>query len=425
MSTMPSDVSTGSDDAAPDSRSETADDRDRAHPGDEPGNLLCVCNFPSDTGFAWDFIGALYAGVAEALEVHGVRTWVAYPKLNVPPKALQGSPARPLEFEVRLGDVRSCIRVAELIRQRRIRTLYLSDRAVWHPAYLVLRAAGVRSIVVHDHTSGARTVPRGWKRLAKQARMAVPGACADRVLAVSDYVARRKREVNLVPPDRVTRVWNSVVLPDREGAPPERDIRAFFELEAGAPVVAAASRASPEKGVAFLMRAFDRIVQGWEADRHGIPPLLVYMGDGPALDRLKRLRMLLESRDRIRLPGYVDDSASLLGSAEVAVLPSVWDEAFGLAALEPMSRGVPVVASRVGGVPEVIRDGEEGLLVPPADVEALERAIRRLLLDPEERAAMGRRGRERSRALFSRRGQIEELAGIFEDELGLSNGATG
>lgn len=389
----------------------------------DPGNLLCVCNFPSDTGFAWDFIGALYAGVAEALEGHGVRTWVAYPELNVAPKALKGSAARPLEFDLRLGDLRSCYRLAKLIRERRIRTLYLSDRPVWHPAYPLLRAAGLRRIVVHDHTSGDRTPPTGAKRLAKRARMAIPGASADRVLAVSDYVARRKRTVNLVPPERVTRVWNSVVI--REDAPTgeDRDIRTFFDLDPDVPVVASASRASPDKGIAFLMRAFDRLVRRWRSDEHGVPPVLVYMGDGPHLDSLKRLRDLLDAGERIVLPGYVDDADSLLGTADVAVLPSVWQEAFGLAALEPMSRGVPVVASRVGGIPEVVRHEEEGLLVPPADVGALEEALHRLLLDPAERRAMGERGRERSRKLFSRRRQIAVLAGIFEEELGLRNGA--
>lgn len=381
--------------------------------GVERGGLLCVANYPSNTGYAWTFIEALYGGVADRLSGSGVETWVAYPRLNGAPATLAGSVARPVELEFRLDGWRGIRRVIRFIRRQRIRMLYLSDRPSWHPAYAAFRRAGVQWIVVHDHTSGERTVPAGVKRALKRGRNAVRSALADRIVAVSDYVARRKTEVDLVPSERVRRVWNSVPPVDRDPDAPAR-LRAAVGIGEG-PIVGCACRATPEKGVAHLMRAFDRCV----AFRRGSPglPWLVHFGDGPAMEQLARLRDSLPAADRIVLAGFRDDAARLLMGADLVVVPSVWQEAFGLAALEPMAAGVPVIASRVGGIPEIVRDGETGLLVEPGDEAALEGALHRLLAAPEERERMGRNGVARARAHFTRERAIRELAGLLMEGL--------
>ncbi len=177
--------------------------------------LLCVAHFPTNTGYAWDFIESLYAGVARRLEPYDVTTWVSYPVVDAPPKTLQGSPAArsgaPRGTSMIAGSVRRLIR---FIRSRNVRALYMADQPAWHPVYPLLRGAGVRWIVVHDHTSGERT-PRDRHPRADQAALPlIPGTLADRVIVVSDFVARRKIEVDLVPPDRLIRIWNAVTIPD-------------------------------------------------------------------------------------------------------------------------------------------------------------------------------------------------------------------
>lgn len=376
-------------------------------------NLLCVANFPANTGFAWSFIESLYAGVATRLAPRGIRTWVAYPALDAAPASLAGSPAEAILHPLDLGSPRSIVETGRLAHELDVGVLYLSDRPSWHPAYSVLRAAGLRRIVVHDHSSGLRTRPLGLRRALKHARQLLPGSRADRVLAVSDFVARRKTEVDLIPPGRVTRIWNSVAVPDTPGS--QVDVRRRFDLGPAGPVIACASRATPEKGIHHLLQAFDRLAQAWDRSRPG--PWLVYMGDGPSLRELREMLGGLASRDGIRLTGYQDDAADVLGAADVAVVPSVWAEAFGLAALEPMSRGVPVVASRVGGIPEVVRDGVDGLLVPPGDEVALADALGSILTDEDRRARMGADARRRARDTFSREEQLDRLVGVLEAEL--------
>src|SRR5262245_3467093 len=243
-------------------------------------SLMCVANFEANAGYAWDFIEGLYARLADRFAPQGVATWVAYPAVKQPPKPLAGSAARPVELNVRLGDLRCMAATLRFVRENRVRVLYMADRPSWHPAYLLLRLAGVRRIIVHDHTSGARTIPRGLKRVVKYG--AVRGArwmLADDVVGVSDYVAKRKVEVDLVPASRVRRIWNSLELPVLGGAARSK-LRRAFGLPDGAKVVACACRASRVKGIEHLLRAFDRITSD---------ATLIYMGEGPDLERLRQI----------------------------------------------------------------------------------------------------------------------------------------
>src|SRR5712691_7720568 len=129
--------------------------------------LLCVANFPANTGYAWDFIERLYARIADYLATQGIRTLVAYPAIPSWPAILAGSAAQPIALDVSLGTWPSLRATADLIRRAGVQVLYFVDRPVLHPAYLAFRAAGVRRIIVHDHTSGARARTRGLRRGGK------------------------------------------------------------------------------------------------------------------------------------------------------------------------------------------------------------------------------------------------------------------
>jgi glycosyltransferase involved in cell wall biosynthesis len=236
---------------------------------------------------------------------------------------------------------------------------------------------------------------------------------ADRVIAVSDYVARRKIEVDLIPRHRLIRIWNSRPVVNRAPEAGDR-LRAAFGLGPG-PVVVCACRAHREKGISGLLRAFDAVCRAVGNDAR--QPTLVYFGDGPALRELRELHDTLESRDRIVLAGYRADAPELLSGADVCVVPSLWQEAFGLAALEPMTYGIPVIASRVGGIPEIVVDGASGVLVEPGDEVALEHALLRLLLDQGERDRLGRQGLVRARTLFRREDAVQQLIDVFRPGL--------
>ena len=375
-----------------------------------PPTLLCTATFPANTGFAWDFIERLYARMADELVTDGVRTMVAYPAIGETPLTLAGSAAVPVILDTRLATRRARKQMMNFIRRENVQVVYFTDRPTWSVWYRSLRAAGVRRIIVHDHTSGERTAPTGIRRLVKSAIVNTPGVASDMVVGVSDFVAHRARTASLIPSRKIVRVWNGLepVQPESENGHPS--IHSLLGLSGETAVIGCACRATPEKGVHVLFRAFDRICR--ERDKRCV---LAYIGTGPQFAELQALRAGLKCRERIYMLGYLPQAATLLRTATVCAVPSVWQEAFALSVLEMMARSRAVVATRVGGVPEVIQDGVSGLLVPPDDVDALADAITKILDSTLLRDALGRAARERSSRLFTADQQISAMLCTFRD----------
>jgi glycosyltransferase involved in cell wall biosynthesis len=157
------------------------------------------------------------------------------------------------------------------------------------------------------------------------------------------------------------------------------------------PIVGTVKTLRPRYGIRELMLAFQRIADAFPTAR------LIIVGGGEQHAELQRLLVNLSLENRITLTGQVDheDVPGYLHSFDVFVVPSLTNrESFGVAAVEASASGLPVIASRIGGLPEVVLDGKTGLLVPPGDVDALAFAISRLLADPALRAQMGQAGRQ-------------------------------
>ncbi len=152
--------------------------------------------------------------------------------------------------------------------------------------------------------------------------------------------------------------------------------------------IGAVSRLSPEKGFAYLLRAVASLRdQGVELD-------VVLAGDGPSRAALERLADELGLREHVEFVGEIahDDVPAVLQRLDIFAMPSTW-EGFGVSALEASAMELPIVASNIHGIPDVVLDGETGLLLPPADVGALADAIARLATDATLRRAMGVAGR--------------------------------
>jgi glycosyltransferase involved in cell wall biosynthesis len=140
-------------------------------------------------------------------------------------------------------------------------------------------------------------------------------------------------------------------------------------------------------------------------------------GNGPEEERLKKLTGDLGLSGSLRFLGHVprDKMEDEFNAAWAQAVPSHWEEPFPAAALEAMMRGTAVVASRIGGLGEIVRENQTGLLVAPGDEQALAAALIRLLRDKELAEAMGRAGREVALADFSEENYVACFIRLYED----------
>ncbi len=171
------------------------------------------------------------------------------------------------------------------------------------------------------------------------------------------------------------------------------------------------ARLAPEKGQRDLVQALPRILAEVPEAR------LLLAGDGPDREPLRRRAAELGVATRVAFAGDRHDVDALLAMADVFVFPSV-AEGLGIALMEAMRAGRPVVSCAVDGIPEVVSDGVDGLLVPPARPEALADAIVRLHRDPELRQRLAARGRETVAARFVAEGGVARLESFYTSLLG-------
>jgi colanic acid/amylovoran biosynthesis glycosyltransferase len=169
-------------------------------------------------------------------------------------------------------------------------------------------------------------------------------------------------------------------------------------------------RLAPEKGLPVLLRSLAALT----AQGHDFQ--LTILGDGPDRGALEQLARELDFGNRVRFGGYVDQATVLrhLSETDIFVLPSL-AEGIPVSLMEAMACGVPVLATAVGGIAELVQDGETGLLVPPSDDAALQSALLRYLTEPTLRQRVARQGRLIVEQHFSLEREIDKLLDLFRN----------
>jgi glycosyltransferase involved in cell wall biosynthesis len=314
-----------------------------------------------------------------------------------------------------------CPRGRDLERELRARDLPLwapRTTGKFDPVTLIRLARRLRSWradVLHTHLSTASLLGSLAARLAGVPAIAtVHGLnsktcfqCADRLIAVSQAV-KQHLTAQGVPPDRIRVIYNGIDLP-ADVHTPQPDLRQRV-APASAVVFGTVGRLGPEKGHRYLLEAAAQLSR-----RAGLPPVhVLIVGQGREEAPLRALAQRLGIGDRVTFAGFQREVWPYLAIMEVFVLPSL-KEGLSLSALEAMALGKPVVASRVGGTPEVVEDGETGMLVPPSDASALAEALASLVRSPEAMERMGRAGRQRVAERFGAERMASEIEEVYRE----------
>jgi glycosyltransferase involved in cell wall biosynthesis len=300
--------------------------------------------------------------------------------------------------------IRQAFRLADFFRRERVSIVHCHDQYSNFFTTLSARIARVPAVIASKR----------WLHSPLRYRIAngIGYRVATKVLANSANVAESLRTTDRLRRDRIVVLPNFV--DEAAFTPPSPDVRATWirelGLEPGAPVVGVVASLTPIKDHATLLRAIQRVSATTPAVR------LVVVGAGPLLSDLQAMARDLRIEGIVRFAGLRPETPSFHHLFDVSVLCSV-SEGFPNSLVEAMAAGRPIVATNVGGVPDAVRDGVNGLLVPPQDPDALAAAISALLGDGARSAQMGHAGARRARQEFDARVVIGRLEQLYESVL--------
>lgn len=232
---------------------------------------------------------------------------------------------------------------------------------------------------------------------------------ANQLLSVSHNHRQTLAQTFAVEPDRIEVIPNGVAL-DRFSMRAQKQAAAWrrqFDIPADHVVIGSVGRLVEVKQYHLLIKALAGLI------RRGMPVSGVLIGDGPLRSALQAQVQRLGIADRLHFLGSRDDVPDVLPMLDIFTLCSR-SEGMSNTILEAMAAGLPVVATAVGGTPEMVCDGETGCLVPPQDPQRLEAALLQLLGDAERRQRMGRRGRCRAETKFSLPAMVNEYEQLYE-----------
>ena len=308
------------------------------------------------------------------------------------------------------ADVVSFARALRLCRVRRVEAAILNMDRTLRIAGTAARAAGVRVVLPRRGSEfPLKTGPLyRWTYRSVATGVIVNSRATERALC---------RDVSWRPAGRILVIPNGVDVERFAHGAPRAKTRQALGLSEDVPVLLAVGELTTRKDPQLLLDALARL------HARGLRPCLLFAGEGAERLRLERRAQELRVSDHVRLLGFRKDVPDLLAAADLLV-HAAHLEGFGYAVAEAMAAGLAVVATNASSLPEIVVDGETGILFPTGDAEAAAAAVESYLRDPERRARDGARGRERVRSEFSQARRLDELESLLREEIEASRRET-
>jgi glycosyltransferase involved in cell wall biosynthesis len=299
-------------------------------------------------------------------------------------------------------DLRLAVRLAAHIRGGSFNIVHAHGPLTYLHAALASRLAGVPCVYT-EHA-------RDWDSAGAAVRWSewLAARLVARVVAVSEETRDKLTGLIGVAPSKVSVIINGVEGAFANGDRPRvrAEVRAELGLPETGPVVGFVGRLTPQKGPLFLIEAAALLQRRLPEAR------FIVIGDGESRPECERLAGELGIEGAVVFAGYRSDVSRLLAAFDLFVMPSVW-EGTPLVLLEAMAAARPIVASSVGGIPQVVEDGESGLLIPPGDARTLAETMARALQEPGLAARLGEGALRRYRQSYSLDRMFQDYADLY------------
>jgi len=232
---------------------------------------------------------------------------------------------------------------------------------------------------------------------------------ADKIITISDSLKRFAVEVEGLDAEKIVRIHYGLGPTHASIDDPDRlSLRAELGIGREIPLAAIVARLIPQKGHVYLLHAFRRVLEALPEAK------LLVVGEGYLRGELESLAEELGVASNVIFTGFRQDVPRIMGGIDLFVLSSLW-EGFGLVLLEAMAAGKPVVATNVSAIPEIVLDGETGILVPLNDPEPMAEAITKLLAQPALARQLGCKGKQRLKQEFSTQEMIAATELVYDD----------
>ena len=302
-------------------------------------------------------------------------------------------PARRIPI-VNSGDVPAIIKIIRACLKDDIKVIIANSGREYWPAVIAAKIAGTMVIFIRHQMD----------RL-KRTTCWLVNHYVDRVIAVSGAVKDALLESG-ISHEKIEVIYNSIALQRFNPNTVERDeVRSELGLDVNNIVIGTAGKLIQGKGVFDLLSAVYRLIDKYPNVR------LIFVGDGSERTRLEQEVQRLSMHNKVILCGVRKDIERMYAAMDIFVLPSTCREAFGMVLIEAMAMGKPVIATAIGGIPEIIADESNGILVPPGDPDSIAHAIARYIEDGEFSKKVSLKGR----AMVEQKFSDEAMGECFEN----------
>jgi glycosyltransferase involved in cell wall biosynthesis len=303
-----------------------------------------------------------------------------------------------------LKDLRALWKLYRLIQAEQFDIVHTHSTKAGLLGRLAARLANVSMILFTAHGwAFSEGRPWLWRWLLAQTER-MPALFSTKIICVSEHDRQLALKFGVAPQEKLTVIYNGLDPSPFASLTDRNELRRELELSPSERIITTVGRLAPPKDLETLLAACERLeYPSWR---------LLILGDGPLRSRVARAIRTKGLRNYVTLLGERRDVPRFLKASDIFVLSSRW-EGLPLVVIEAMLAGLPVVATRVGGIPELVEDGVTGLLVPPQDPRALHRALAQLLSDPELCERLGNSGQRRALERFTVERMIAQVRALY------------